>query len=245
MKKLFALLLTLAMVMSMAACGGGGEGSDATTTAPTTVPTTVPTTAPAPTDEELLIGEWLYKADLGEIMDLTMAATLGDPTLTAGLPVYMDITFSFANDGKSVMSVKVDQESFTAYMNAMADKMVDFMYATYEAQGISRNDLDAAILAETGMSLKDAMKAEMDASLDGAMDEMEQTTNLVYKVDSEKKVIYIGEDQAALDSAAEGMNYKLEGTTLTVSDIFGDNIEDAKESLEAFGMELPWTFEKQ
>ena len=241
MKKLFAFLLALAMVMSMAACQAAGEkdkGGETTAT-------TVPTTAPAPTDEELLIGNWLYQANLGEILDLTMAASMGDPTMVAGLPVYMDISFSFANDGKGVMTVKVDQESFTAYMDAMVDIIVDFTYALYEAEGISKADLDAAILAETGMSLKDSTKADMDASMAEAMDQMEMTTELVYKVDSEKKVIYIGEDQATLDSTTEGMNYKLEGTTLTVSDIFGDDIETAKASLEAFGMELPWTFEKQ
>lgn len=42
MKRLFALLLSLAMVLSLAACGGG----DTPTTAPTTQPTTAPTTEP-------------------------------------------------------------------------------------------------------------------------------------------------------------------------------------------------------
>lgn len=46
MKKLLALLLCLAMVLSLAACGGEDTPTTAPTTAPTTVPTTEPTTEP-------------------------------------------------------------------------------------------------------------------------------------------------------------------------------------------------------
>lgn len=247
--KLLALLLALAMVFCLAACEKDDDDDRSSKKSKETTGTTEPdsnvTPAPAPTDEEVLIGTWSYKADLSDVMGTTLAAAMGDASLAPDAPLYMEIAFAFNENGKATLTAKVDQESFTDYMDALVDKMVSFMYATAEAQGMSKADFDAAIEAEAGMSLKELMETQMDAALADSMDEMETTSDLLYKVDSAKGIIYVGEDQSELDAAADGMNYKLDGSKLTVSDIFGEDIEEAKAGLESFGLELPWVFEKQ
>ena len=64
MKKFFALLLALAMVLALAACGNDPEPTTAPTTAPTTVPTTEPTTEPTTAPVAVMTHEEYLTAEL-------------------------------------------------------------------------------------------------------------------------------------------------------------------------------------
>lgn len=252
--KLLALLLALAMILSMAACqkndkDSGKKNKDTATATETnkeTDPATDEATEPVATtpavqvsDAEALIGTWVYRADLSSALSAVLAQSLGDDSIAPEAPMYMELAFTFEQDGTGAMAAKIDQDSFNAYMESLIDLLVEFTYAAAEAEGQSRADLDAAIQAQAGMGLKDYLTAVMQASMEASVSEMESTTELQYIVDADNGAIYFTEEKT------DGMNYTLDGNTLTVSDIFGDDISEAKASLESVGLNLPWTFTKK
>ena len=184
LSKLLALLLALVMVFSLAACGADGEDKENTEDTGSAVVDNNDEKK-EPSAEEMIAGEWHSRFDLSDAMNLMMAASLGDVSLIPNTEVYMDLTFKFA-DEKFVMVMEVDKESIEAYMADLADKMIDYMYAAYEAQGVTKDVLDAQIEDAYGLTMEEYVNAMMEESLDGALDEMNNESEPVYyRVDAE------------------------------------------------------------
>lgn len=244
LSKLLALLLALVMVFSLAACGADGEDKENTDDTGSAVVDNNDEKQ-EPSAEEMIAGEWQSRFDLSDAMNLMMAASMGDISLIPNTEVYMDLTFKFA-DEKFVMTMAVDQDSIEAYMAALADNMVDYMYTAYEAQGVTKDVLDAQIEDAYGMTMKEYVNAMMEESLEGALDEMNYEAEAVYyRVDAESGRIYVAEEKSNLEDSKEYMEYTVTQDALTVTNFVEENAEETVSLLENLGMELPWTFEKK
>ena len=113
-----------------------------------------------------------------------------------------------------------------------------------EAQGLSKDLADALISAQYGKSMKDYVKESMDASLEGVVGQLNQSKTMYYKLDKEAGLIYTADTEEELEEKKDAFEYKLEGSKLTLVNVL-ENGEIAENPLAAYGLELPWVFEKQ
>ena len=252
LSKLLALLLALAMMFSLAACepkdkdDKDDDKKSVSTTgpaAPETTPETAPPTTPAVAAPSI-IGSWEYKMDIAEAMSLYMEAALGTNELAPDAELGMIITLDFAENGNAEMIVDVDKDEFKTYLSALCANMLDYMYTVWEAQGVPKDQADAQIYDQYGMTTKEYIDQIMEASMEQALSQFPMTNKMCYKLDEEAGMIYTAETEAGLDEKTEALEYKLEGNKLTILDVL-EKGESAENPLAAFGLELPWVFEKQ
>ncbi len=136
MKKLFAILLALAMLLGLAACGSSGSAAKPT-----------------------IVGTWKGTIDFAPSMEVSLKeeAAFDDSMPTEiEVPLTIDFICVFSADG--TYTVEADEESIDAFVDAMAGVMIDVMYAP-------RMDLDA-FLAEEGMTMeafKEQVREIMDS----------------------------------------------------------------------------------
>ena len=96
--KLFALLLVLAMMASLVACDSG---------------------------KETIIGKWNCEMNIGEAIGAYMEESAGTSGLAPDTELRMNLILEFKDDGKSEMTVKVNEDDFKKYIEELCDKMID------------------------------------------------------------------------------------------------------------------------
>ena len=130
MKKTIAALLALVMALSLTACSKN--------------------------ETKKLVGTWQYAMDLTQVINEEMAESyeLEELDSAATFCVYMD--FTVAEDGSYTLGVDMDAtgESLTGYYQALTPVLAELVYAAGEAQGMSREEYDAALEA-MGMTLEE------------------------------------------------------------------------------------------
>ena len=130
MKKTIAALLALVMALSLTACSKN--------------------------ETKKLVGTWQYAMDLTQVINEEMAESyeLEDLDSAAAFCVYMDVTV--AEDGAYTLGVDMDAtgESLTGYYQALTPVLAELVYAAGEAQGMSREEYDAALEA-MGMTVEE------------------------------------------------------------------------------------------
>lgn len=130
MKKTIAALLALVMALSLTACSKN--------------------------ETKKLVGTWQYAMDLTQVINEEMAESyeLKDLDSAAAFCVYMD--FTVAEDGAYTLGVDMDAtgESLTGYYQALTPVLAELVYAAGEAQGMSREEYDAALEA-MGMTVEE------------------------------------------------------------------------------------------
>ena len=215
--KLFALLLVLAMMASLVACDSG---------------------------KETIIGKWNCEMNIGEAMNLYMEEATGSSDLTTDADLRMNIIFEFEDANKLQMTIEVNEDDFKKYIEELCDKMIDYLYDTLAAQGVSESDVDALIQMQYGMTMREYVDENMETAMDDALDQITNTSTMYYKLDEEAGVIYTAETEEELEEKAEGFEYKLEGNKLTIVKVIEDG-EIAENPLEQYGLALPWVFKKQ
>lgn len=103
-----------------------------------------------------LVGTWQYAMDLTQVINEEMAESyeLEDLDSAAAFCVYMD--FTVAEDGAYTLGVDMDAtgESLTGYYQALTPVLAELVYAAGEAQGMSREEYDAALEA-MGMTVEE------------------------------------------------------------------------------------------
>lgn len=215
--KLFALLLVLAMMASLVACDSG---------------------------KETIIGKWDCEMDISDAMSQYMEASMGSSDLAPDTKLRMNIIFDFKDDSKLEMTVKVNEDDFKKYIEALCDKMLDYLYDMLEAQGVSKSNVDTLIQAQYGMSVEEYVDQTMEEAMDTAIDQITRTTTMYYKLDEQAGMVYTAETEEGLEEKKEAFEYKLEGRKLTITKVLEDG-EAAENPLEEYGLALPWVFNKK
>ncbi len=99
MKKLFAILLTLAMLLGLAACGSSGGGGSSTPT---------------------IVGTWEGSMDMGAMLGAAMQMDIDEP-------LEIGMTFTFNADG--TYSAAIDKDSMEDMMDVLVDVVIEMMMA--------------------------------------------------------------------------------------------------------------------
>ena len=173
-KKLIAVLLSLVMVLALAACGNddaktdGGNEDTSTTTVPvgdTTAPPTVPNDSTEPVDSteapsimfDYLPGSWTTALSYN-------GEDLGVPAFTGTLEIALVATF--AKDG--TYSLSVDEDAFSANIDSNKDALVaamlQLLYDTYGGEAEAEKqvqDYMAMSCTEYAQAYVDALKDEL------------------------------------------------------------------------------------
>lgn len=250
MKRMLALLLALAMVFCLAACGAKGDGAEDKKDEGSSNVTDTKKDEPAKeeddkaSDEDKLAGEWTCRLDLSETVNTVVGEMMDGEDVLPDAPIYMDMTIEF-DDGECALTGAIDEGSFNDYIDALVDAMIDYMYDAAEAEGMSKEEFDQQIQDEAGMSMEEYMDETMSTMMDEMGSEMSfESGTMYYKVDSDEGRIYMAEDEADLEDTEDYMEYSVTNKKLTIKKIVEDGEDSDAMGLEAYGIELPWEFEK-
>ena len=135
MKKLFAILLALAMLLSLAACSKSGGSGDSKPT---------------------IVGTWKGSMDMGAVLEMALQMEIDEP-------ISCSMTYTFKEDGTT--SVSVDEDSLADMMEALTDVVIGMMgemfgeefdfEAMLEEEGMTEEEFREQIMAS--MNLEDMM----------------------------------------------------------------------------------------
>ena len=244
-KKLLALLLALTMVFAFVACGGNNDddndNDDNKGSSVVEDPKPEETTPPTEPEETVpeVCGEWKSVFDLSGYINEMMAMSIGEDITLPESAINIALTMEFSEDGEFLMAMELDKESFDEYMSQLADSVVDYLVAMVEAEGATQADLEA----ELGMTMDEYREYMLESLSDSTASSFE-TEEYEYYYKLEENKIYIAEREDDLEDMDEYFKYTLTDDKMEITKIQGD-VEDALEMFELYGMELPWTFEKQ
>ena len=133
MKKLLAILLTLAMLLGLAACGSSGDSAKPT-----------------------IVGTWKGSMDMGAVLEMALQMEIDEP-------ISCSMTYTFKEDGTTSVSVDEDSladmmEALTDVVIGMMGEMFgeefDFE-AMLEEEGMTEEEFREQIMAS--MNLEDMM----------------------------------------------------------------------------------------
>lgn len=139
MKKFMTMVLAMVMALSLAACGSKDE-------------------------TKKLTGTWQYRVDMSDMMNQQMAESLelGDTQLDGTFGIYLSLTVAEDGAYTMVLDTEATGDEMSAYLQTLTPVVVDSMYAAAEAEGMSREEFDAA-LTEMGMTAEEYVGAIFSA----------------------------------------------------------------------------------
>ena len=201
MKKLFAALMALVMVLSFAACGSETAAGKGETT---------------------IVGSWTGAMDMTQAMEEMMEASLGVEVPMEDIA--MNLTFKFNSDGS--LECSVDEKSAEKMVENMIDAVVNVLVETLEAEGV---DLEAEGLTEA--DIREMMEESLSVDdMVESMTESFDDVYYVYKdgvVYTADNLDELKEDPEA--NSEETWEVKLSGNTLKIIDIVdadGESMND-------------------
>jgi hypothetical protein len=224
MKKLFSIVLVLAFVISLAACGVSNTLT-----------------------EEKLKGTWSFDLKFSAISDLvsdSLGASMGVNDITPFLDTIPDdlavsVYLIFDGDGNlSAMLKKQDINDFyTGVINALLTE--DTMYAIFEAQGMDKETVDTALDVQ-GLTLSDLISATKQQLSDmNIAESMSGADNTIAKGDY---LIMAEAESYTIDGnkvISEDTVLEYDGTNLVINEITSES-----ESAAIFTAMLPLTVKK-
>lgn len=192
--KLTVALLTLVMVFSLCACGGASLEKD-------------------------IVGTWKIEYDMGEVM----AAEMGEDFADFDSSLEMTLLFDFTEDGEYKMYVDEEtfEENFNAWLADFCAYSVDMMYEMYAEMDMSKEDVDALMEDEFGMSLEDYLLTSMEAEMDVEALMADMIVEGEYKVKGDK--LFLSEDGEFDDDSYDVCS--ISGDTLKMETPDGDDEE--------------------
>ena len=186
--KMFAMLLTLVLVLSVSGCGGSGESG------------------------KQLIGTWALQYNLADLLAGEME---GFEDFNA--PLEMSICFEFTEDGKFTMFGEEEsfKANFATWVDDFVTFGTDIMYQEFEnTYSLTKEEADAQFVEANGMGISDYLRAEFMASVDVDALLQEMTITGTYETSGNK--LYMAQDGESIDKNAydvftvDGNNLKLE-----------------------------------
>ena len=205
---------------------------------------TKPTEPPKPSDEELIVGTWTCRFDLGDAFDKQMLEQGITQEMLPDLPFYMDIEFVFDNETLTMKPV-VDEESFVAYLKATMENSIDAMC---QSQGVSKELLDSVFQSQYNMTVDEYINEEVRKTMaDDPLDLGDEIATVYYRVDAENGRIYASEEKEDLAETKQCIEYSIvDGNLLVKKFIDDDGTEsEAPLDLKDIGIVLPWEFTKK
>lgn len=245
LSKLMALLLALAIVFSLAACGGKADdkgSSDANNgdKAQQTEPTEV-------SDPEPLAGTWEYRIeiskDLIKSIDSEAFQESYQQNISSPKEVYLDLKLEFA-DGKLTITGDMDEKFYTDFR---IDVTIAELYASAaQWQNMDKAAYDEDFQQKNGMTV--AQYAENQVKLNVAQEGAPhmETEAKYYKVDESAGKIYLAETEDSLETGKECIDYTLADGKLTLKKFYDEKGKETAAPLDVeYVAALPWTFEKK
>lgn len=230
MKKLLSIVLALALVLSLAACGGAGMGgADNTLT------------------EEKLKGTWSLELNIAAMTELvgeSLGATMGLGDITPYLDAIPDdlaLSVYIVFDGEGTLSAMIKKQEINDFYTGMINAILteDTMYAIFKAQGMDKATVDAALEAQ-GMSLSTLIAAtKLQLSGMDFTETMSGASGTIVKGDyfvMEATESYTIEGNKVI---AEDTALEYDGTNLLLTEVESEN-----ENVVAFSKLLPLTVKK-
>lgn len=185
--KVVVVLLTIAMALSICACGGGDNGKD-------------------------LVGTWGLEYDMADLI----AGEMGDEYSDFDASLEMTICFEFTEDGKFRMFGEEDsfKANLSAWVDKFVEYGTEVTYQEFEKQNVSREDADAAVLQQFGASIPDYLRQNFEASVD--VNELLTGMALSGTYETSGNKLYMAQDGESIDKNAydvftvDGSKLKLE-----------------------------------
>ena len=234
MKKLLCLILAVVMLFALAACGGSGNGdgkkvnrgefgTEPTVTDPTveqpdsTTPTmapsvedpTQPTTPPAV--ENALAGSWSSKVVV-DAEQMEMEGVNASLECFISMELKDDMTYEITID-KEALAASIQQ-----FLEAIKGDLAEMTYKELEAQGMTREEVDAMILEFYGMTMEE-LCAQMteEINIDEVMAEYQELmpTSGTYRVEGDMLYISLTNEDGTMDEIA--FTYRLTDGKLSIS----------------------------
>ena len=230
MKKLLSIILALALVLSLAACGGAGLSS-----------------ADNNLTEEKLKGTWCLELDItamSEIVGDSLGATMGMSDITPyldAIPDDLSLSVYMVFDGEGTLSAMLKKQEINDFYTGMINALMteDTMYAIFEAQGMDKETVDAALAAQ-GMSLSTLIAAtKLQLSSTDFAETMAGASGTIAKGDyfvMEATESYTIEGNKVI---AEDTVLEYDGTNLLLTEVESEN-----ENIVAFSKLLPLAVKK-
>lgn len=250
MKKLLALLLALTMVFCLAACGESNnadpsetqetteatEATDEQTEPPTdpeTEPGTEPSTEPS-TDSQANIPA--FDAVAAAPVFGTWSTELVFDSAAMGLNGFegemkFAVVFDFNEDGTYALNVDKEKTdaSMETFSEALRTYMIDMFYAEFEKENKSKDEANAQMQSEYGMTIEEYCEAAADSTMSSA--------SSMY-AGLQANGLYSVEGTAIYTDDGESYTFEIEGDTMTFVDSTG------AEEMAAMGMKLPMVLER-
>ena len=245
LKKFLALLMALAIVFSLAACGGKADDKGPSDTnngdkAQPTEPTKV-------SDADPLAGTWEYRIEISEALIKSINSEAFQESYQQNIStpkeVYLDLKLEFA-DGKLTIKGDMEEASYTAFridvtiaeMYASAAQWQNMDKAAYDAQFQQQNGRTVAQYAENQVKLNIAQEGAPHMEADAKY----------YKVDEAAGKIYLASTEVGLETGKECIDYTLADGKLTLKKFYDEKGEVSSDPLDVeYVAALPWTFEKK
>ena len=210
MKKIFALLLSLLMVLSFAACGDKKDDDDNDSSKKNSN-TAVEKNEEEKTDLEKadFEGKWNYTLDMGA----TMEAALKEEGMECDFATAnVKGTYTFNEDGTFLQTTDADavRKAMASVKSDYSKVMKDALTEEAKKQGTTYEEL----LAQSGGSLT----ALVDAVFSDAMiEQMEEDVNGKWKFEDDKFFMTNSEDEEFDDD--DYLKASLKGDTLTLTEV--------------------------
>lgn len=219
--KLSALLLVAVMLLGLCACSS---------------------------PEKELAGTWKCEMDMTEIANEAMAAELGDE-FASNTSLKIPVTATFTEDKTYTLSVDLDaaEEAMLDWLSTLSEPVTEYLYQMSEAEGMTREDVDAIILQTYGVSVSDMVESMLDEmaadfSIEDVLGDDSEESG-VFKAEDGK--LYMAETEEDLNDN-DYFTYTVSGSTLTLESAEGDEASELFASSD-YDMEslFPLVFKKQ
>lgn len=176
-----------------------------------------------------LYGSWSGEISMDLSQDMSALGELGVDMSDVETTLPMAVTFTFNQDGTYSMSL--DREKVEAAMNnfmtSMLDKVVEALYIQFEAQGVTKEQVDALMQEQYNTDLAGFAQQSLGEAIDYDAVFSEADGEGHFAV--EDGVLYTWEED---ETDREGMTYTLNGDNLTFES--SDDAETAEQLVFPF-----------
>lgn len=206
MKKMKKLLaVVMIMVLAMSLCGCGNTAKK-------------------------LYGSWEMTVDFSKEVE----SELGEPDFHAPLDVKLIVQFNEDGTFDMYADEAFTTDSLNGWLDAFIDYYVEKTYVEYEEMGMTREEVDQAMMDQYGMGMQEMMEDAMadSVSVDDVVADLQ--TSGVWEAKGDK--LYMDEVEVQANAYD---NFTVEGDTLTLTIPEGAEV-DAADMME--GMEYPLVF---